>query len=112
MFASKYCRKQPDISLVAIWVALNALDLGLTYTAIKQGAIERNASINWFNVDDTHELVLWKVAFVFACLVFVHYLGGRGYLNPRRTISVASLVMVGICVWNLFVLGVVTVDVT
>lgn len=90
---------------ITTWIALNILDLGLTFIAIHNGASEWNASINWFNVNDTHEFIIWKVAFIFAFVIFVAYLGDRGHLNPKRIFTVCSLVMAFVCVWNLMVIG-------
>ena len=93
---------------VVTWITLNIFDLYLTSVAISNGASEWNASINWFNVDDTHEFIIWKVAFVFTSLVFLWFLGERGFLNPRKVLTLCSLVMIGICVWNLIVVDSVT----
>ena len=92
---------------VKAWIVLNIVDFYLTWFALSLGAKEGNVVMQVLNVDNIHEIALWKCAFVFGTLVFLEAINKPRIIKPAIVLETINHGMLAVCIWNAFMLQVV-----
>lgn len=86
------------MSLPAKWLTLNTLDFVLTWIALSLWATEGNLIIKYVGADNPLDLFVYKVVITLCVLVLCEKIKSPQILN------LASIGLIIICAWNLFVI--------